>query len=186
MLPTDKATLIAQTKKWVVDVVVGCNFCPFAAREVKRGSILYEVVEDATLETSLQAVANAFEQLNNNPDIETCLLILPNGFEDFNQYLELTELADALLEKEDYEGIYQIASFHPQYLFAGSNSIDPANYTNRSPYPMLHLLREESISRVVDSHPDIDEVPERNIAFTQDKGIRYMQELLAACMTKTG
>ena len=93
MLPTDKATIIAQTKKWVTDVVVGCNFCPFAAREVKRGSIFYEVVEDATLETSLQAVANAFEQLNNNPDIETCLLILPNGFEDFNQYLELTELA---------------------------------------------------------------------------------------------
>ena len=178
----NKDTIIAQTKKWITDVVVGCNFCPFAAREVKRGSIAYEVLDEATMETALQAVATAFLQLDNDPAIETSLLILPNSFESFKTYLELVELADALLEKEDYEGIYQVASFHPQYLFSGSNEEDPSNYTNRSPYPMLHFLREDSLSKVIDSHPDIDDVPVQNISFSREKGIRYMQELLASCM----
>lgn len=182
MQQTDQATIITQTKKWVLDVVVGCNFCPFAAREVKRGSIFYDVLENATLETALQRVAAAFTQLDNNADIETLLLILPSGFETFTAYLELVELAEALLEKEEYEGIYQVASFHPEYLFAGSSNEDPSNYTNRSPYPMLHFLREESVSKAVDSHPDIDTVPENNIAFTKEKGLQDMKQLLFACM----
>jgi hypothetical protein len=87
-------------------------------------------------------------------------------------------LAESLLEKEDYEGIYQMASFHPEYLFAGSTNEDPSNYTNRSPYPMLHFLRESSITKAVDSYPGIDDVPQRNIAFTKEKGLLYMQQLM--------
>ncbi len=178
-----KETIIAQTKKWITDVVVGCNFCPFAAKEIKRGSIFYDIPADASLQAVLQATALLLQQMDNEPDIETALLILPNGFESFDDYLELVELAEALVEKEDYEGIYQVASFHPLYLFAGSSQDDPSNYTNRSPYPMLHFLREESVSKAVDSYPGIDEVPERNIHFTQQKGLKYMQQLLAACMS---
>ncbi len=174
--------IIDQTKKWIADVVVGCNFCPFAAREVKRDSISYEVLQQADMETTLQAVASTFSYLDEHPEIETSLLILPGSFESFDAYLQLVELAESLLEQEEYEGIYQVASFHPAYLFAGSNEHDPANYTNRSPYPMLHFLREESVSQAVDSHPDIDQVPEQNIAFTEDKGLSYMQQLLAACL----
>lgn len=171
--------IIAQTKKWITDVVVGCNFCPFAAREVKRESISYEVLQEADMETTLQAVAIAFSFLNEHPETETSLLILPGSFENFEDYLQLVELAEALLVREEYEGIYQIASFHPAYLFAGSNENDPANYTNRSPYPMLHFLREESVSQAVDSHSDIDQVPEQNIAYTEEKGLSYMQQLLS-------
>ncbi len=177
----DSSTIINQTKNWVSAVVVGCNFCPFAAREVQRGSIHYEVNYETDLDQVLQSVAKIFEQLNSDAGIETSLLILPNGFDDFENYLQLVDLAQELLESEDYEGVYQLASFHPQYLFAGTNESDPSNYTNRSPYPMLHFLREQSVSFAVDSHPDIDAVPQRNIRFTKDKGILFMKELLASC-----
>jgi uncharacterized protein len=183
MLHVDEEKIISQTKKWITDVVVGCNFCPFAAREIKRGSIQYEVLFDANSETTLQAVVKIFNLLDADETIETALLILPHAYDSFINYLDIVDKAEYLLEKENYEGIYQIASFHPQYLFAGTANIDPSNYTNRSPYPMLHFLREESVSRAVDTHPNIDDVPEQNIMFTQEKGLRYMQELLGACIT---
>jgi uncharacterized protein len=172
--------VIAQTKKWITDVVIGCNFCPFAAKEMKRGSIHYEVLVEATNETTLQSVVNIFSLLDNDDTIETALIILPNAYDSFTAYLDIVDKAESLLEKEDYEGVYQIASFHPQYLFAGSSSIDPSNYTNRSPYPMLHFLREESVSKAVDAHPNIDDVPEQNVQFAKEKGLEYMQKLFAA------
>ncbi len=175
-------TIISQTKKWITDVVVGCNFCPFAGREVKRGSIFYEVVDTEEKQEVLEKLAAMMQQLDENDSIETSLLILPEGFGDFEDYLLLVELAEKLIEQEDYEGVYQVASFHPGYLFAGSNDEDPSNYTNRSPYPMLHLLREACVTRAIDCHPDINSVPEQNIAFTKEKGLQYMQQLLAACM----
>jgi uncharacterized protein len=173
--------VITQTKKWITDVVVGCNFCPFAAREVKRGSIYYEVITEDSLQLVLHAVANIFAKLNDDENIETALLILPMSFVSFTDYLTLVDKAEVLLEKENYEGVFQIASFHPQYLFAGSTNLDPSNYTNRSPYPMLHFLREESVSRAVDSHPNIDDVPHQNIAFANEKGLKHMQVLYTQC-----
>jgi uncharacterized protein len=170
--------VITRTKNWVSNVVVGCNFCPFAAKEVKKGSIHYIVLENATLKTTLEAAMLAMIQLDNDDTIETSLLILPGSFLLFDDYLQMLGLAESLLEKEDYEGIYQMASFHPQYLFAGSTNEDPSNYTNRSPYPMLHFLRESSITKAVDSYPGIDDVPQRNIAFTKEKGLLYMQQLM--------
>ena len=178
MTYTDKNIIIGQTKKWIIDVVVGCNFCPFAAKEVKRGTIHYEVLVGADTKTVLEAVMKLLYQLDDNDIIETSLLIMPDSFLLFDEYLQLLELAEKLLAKENYEGIYQVASFHPHYLFAGSNEADPSNYTNRSPYPMLHFLREDSVSRAIDSYPDIDDVPKRNIAFTKEKGLLYMQQLL--------
>jgi uncharacterized protein len=174
--------VINQTKKWVTDVVVACNFCPFAGREVKRGSIFYEVAEAADTQTGLELLAALMKQMEEADSIETALLILPGSFQTFDSYLSLLDLADQLVEKEGYEGIYQVASFHPRYLFAGSTEDDPSNYTNRSPYPMLHILREASVSRAVDSHPDVDAIPETNISFTREKGLHYMQQLLASCM----
>ncbi|MFT3978977.1 MAG: DUF1415 domain-containing protein [Ferruginibacter sp.] len=177
--------IINQTKKWITDVVIGCNFCPFAAREVKRGTVHYEVLagdEDILLAASLSLM----QLLDENEAIETALLILPNGFEDFEHYLDLVENVQDILEENDYEGIYQVASFHPGYMFEGSNEQDASNYTNRSPYPMLHFLRESSVSKAVDSYPDIDSVPERNIRFAQEKGLSHMQQLLAQCMLNQG
>lgn len=177
--------IIAHTKQWITDVVIGCNFCPFAAREVKRGTIYYEVLDNDSPKIILDACLQMMQRLDEDIAIETALLILPQGFEGFEHYLDLVETADELIADENYEGIYQVASFHPRYMFAGSHENDPSNYTNRSPYPMLHFLREESLSKAIDSHPDIDGVPARNIAFANDKGLTYMQQLLAACFIQS-
>lgn len=171
--------IIGKTKKWITDVVVGCNFCPFAAKELKRDTIHYEVLRNADTKTALEAVMKLLFQLDDNDHIETSLLILPNSFLLFDEYLQLLKLTEKLLVKENYEGVYQVASFHPHYLFAGTNDDDPSNYTNRSPYPMLHFLREASVSKAIDSYPNIDDVPKRNIAFTREKGLHYMKKLLA-------
>ncbi|MFT3908174.1 MAG: DUF1415 domain-containing protein [Ferruginibacter sp.] len=176
------AIIIKQTKNWINQVVVGCGFCPFAAREMKRGSVHYEVLQQSDKASALKAMILLLHQMDANDTIETALLILPEGFKSFDIYLQLTDMADTLLAKEKYEGIYQVASFHPRYLFAGSDDNDPANYTNRSPYPMLHFLREESVSKAVDSYPDIDEVPNRNVRFANEKGLEYMKKMLLLSM----
>jgi uncharacterized protein len=182
MAASSNEIIIAQTKKWITEVVVACGFCPFAAKEIKNNSIHYEVLMNATRESALHAIAYQLQQLDNNEKIETSLLIIPDSFESLRAYLDLIDLAENLLVKENYEGIYQIASFHPHYLFAGTKEDDAANYTNRSPYPMLHFLREKSVSKAIDNYPDIDKVPGRNIKFAHEKGISYMQDLLASCM----
>ncbi len=180
MLP--KQTIIEQTKKWIINVVVGCNFCPFAAREVKRNSIYYEVIENGNLKSVLEELSNAFKEIEADEKIETMLLILPGSFISFSSYLQLAKASEKLVKKQGYEGVYQIASFHPGYLFEGSTADDPANYTNRSPYPMLQILREESLSRAIDSHPDTLKIPENNIAYARQKGLAQMELLKDACM----
>ncbi|TCZ72836.1 DUF1415 domain-containing protein [Flaviaesturariibacter aridisoli] len=177
---TDPNKFIAQTKKWIVDVVVGCNFCPFALREVKRDSIRFEVV-GGNKPAVLSALRQALAKMDGAPEVETMFLILPQHFGRFSDYLKLVDAAEASLRKNGYEGVYQVASFHPDYFFAGSRPDDAANYTNRSPWPMLHLLREESVSRAVDSYPDPMKIPERNTLFARTKGLEYMQRLWAAC-----
>ncbi|HEY0040571.1 MAG TPA: DUF1415 domain-containing protein [Flavisolibacter sp.] len=177
----DKERMIAQTKKWIVDVVVGCNFCPFAMREVKRESIYFEVIE-GNKTIVLKALSAALATMDMKAEIETMFLLLPQNFTRFPDYLKLMDAVEILVKKEGYEGIYQVASFHPSYLFAGSSLNDAANYTNRSPYPMLHILREESVSRAIDSYPDTLKIPEKNMAFARGKGLPYMQSLRAACM----
>lgn len=171
----DSKQIITQIKKWVTNVVIGCNFCPFAAREVKRNSILYEVIHSQNKEEILQLLSSTFTKMDNEEHVETAFLILPEGFESFSNYLDLVETAENFLAKENYEGIYQLASFHPQYLFAGSNENDPANYTNRSPFAMLHILREASLSKAIDSYPNVDDIPQKNIDFANAKGLAAMQ-----------
>jgi hypothetical protein len=177
----DNALIIAQTRKWIVDVVVGCNFCPFALREVKKESIGFEVIV-GNKALAIQALLAAFKKLDGQERIETTFLLFPRNFARFPDYLKLVHGANVLIKKAGYEGIYQVASFHPDYLFAGSSRNDAANFTNRSPYPMLQILREESVSRAIDSYPDTSAIPERNTAFARQKGLSYMQNLLAACL----
>jgi len=168
---------IDRTKKWIIDVVIGCNFCPFAANVVKQKTIFYKVEEDTDIETCLDSFAQEMERLDNDSTIETSLLIFPNAFQQFDDYLDLLSLAEKLLKRKGYEGIYQLASFHPLYLFANSDENDPANYTNRSIYPMLHLLREESIDKALAYYKDPESIPARNINFAKEKGLSYMKML---------
>ena len=181
-MSTIPSTIIAQTTQWINSVVIGCNFCPFASRAMLRKSIRYMVLPEATLESALASVVEELQFLDRMEDIETTLVIFPGQFSDFEEYLDLVDMAEDLSAEQGYEGVYQIASFHPEYCFAGAKNDDPANYTNRSPYPMLHLLREESITRALEHFEDPEGIPERNMAFAEQKGLKYMQMLRAACL----
>jgi len=175
------AELIAQTTRWIETVIVANNFCPFAAREVQRDSIRYRVVRDSAPEPCLLAVAEECLRLDDDPDTETTLVVFLEAFADFYDYLDFVAIAEELLLEQGYEGVYQLASFHPEYLFDGSDTQDPANYTNRSPYPMLHLLRESSIERALQDYPGAEDIPQHNIDSTRRMGLERMQALLAAC-----
>lgn len=177
-----KETIVLQTKTWLKDVVIGHNFCPFAAKEYLQGSIHYRVADGQIVEDYLQTVLEELERLDTDHTIETTLIIFPSGLEDFEEYLDLVDIAEVLIEEAGYEGIYQIASFHPLYLFEDSDENDAANYTNRSLYPMLHILREESITKALENYPDADNIPKRNIAYTRAKGIAFMKILREACL----
>jgi uncharacterized protein len=174
--------VIMQTKKWITDVVAGCNFCPFAAKEIKQNTIHYQVETAVDPAVCLRAFLQECIRLDEEKNIETSLLIFPEAFQDFADYLDLVSLAEKLLKKEGYEGIYQVASFHPLYLFANAPADDAANYTNRSIYPMLHLLREERVEQALLKYPDPEQIPERNIHFARGKGIAYMKMLRDSCI----
>jgi hypothetical protein len=176
------AQIIAQTKKWIIDVVVGCNFCPFAAKEVKQNTIHYQVEYGTDTEVILKAFLAECTNLDSNAATETTFLILPNGFAALNDYLDLVSFAEKLLKKKGYEGIYQVASFHPLYRFAGTPVDDAANYTNRSIYPMLHILREASIEAALTKYKNPEAIPENNIDFARKKGTVYMKMLRDGCM----
>jgi hypothetical protein len=175
-------TIIQQTERWLQDVVIGCNFCPFAFKVVKENRLRYVVAETSSSDEIIDLLLAECEHLDTHPETETTLLILPEAFPSFISYLSFVERTEKLLRKKKYEGTYQVASFHPLYCFAGSDEQDAANYTNRSPYPMLHLLREESIEDALRNFPSPENIPERNIRVAQEKGLAVMQNLMAACL----
>ncbi len=172
---------ISETKKWLETIVIAHNICPFAERVFKNGSIHFEVETSTDIETCLENLITECERLDEDETIETTLLIYANAFADFDEYLDFLEVAQALLEAQDYEGIYQLASFHPNYCFDGSLENDAANYTNRSPYPMLHLLRESSLEHALANYPNPEIIPENNIKLTRKLGLDKMKTTLAAC-----
>jgi hypothetical protein len=169
--------VVARTKKWILDVVVGANFCPFAAREMRLDHVHWEVASSLSGDTCLQAVLPECVRLEQDRSIVTTFLIFPHSLEVLDDYLEVAEQAERLMKRHGYAGVYQLASFHPLYCFASSAADDPANYTNRSIYPMLHLLREESITEALRNYPDPEEIWERNVSFAREKGLAYMQRL---------
>lgn len=173
---------IAATRHWVQTLVVGENLCPFAGRELENDRVRFTVTDAHDEETLLEALKAEMDRLDAEPGIETTLLIHPHALEDFLDYNDFLALADALLVESKREGVYQVASFHPGYRFAGTGEDDAENYTNRSPYPMLHLLREASVERAVEGHPDIEAVPSRNIGRMNELGRNHLQALLDACL----
>jgi len=179
----DHSTLIKHTQKWLLTVIIEHRFCPFAKPEYDNNSIHYEVIETVNLQSQLEQILGHCSALDKYGDRETSLLIFPSGLSDFEDYLDMLDIANALLKAEGYEGIYQLASFHPQYRFADENSNNPSHYTNRSPYPMVHILRESSIEAALKNYPNPEKIPEQNIALTHSLGLKAMQALLAACYT---
>ncbi|MCY4755707.1 DUF1415 domain-containing protein [Pelomonas aquatica] len=157
--------IINDTRDWVVKAVIGLNLCPFAKAVHVNERIRY-VVSDATEpEALLKDLARELLALNRaDPEqVDTTLLIHPGVLTDFLDFNDFLDAADALVEELKLDGILQIADFHPDYQFDGSAPDDIANYSNRSPYPTLHLLREESIERAVESMPDTASIYENNL-----------------------
>ena len=181
--PVDNDAITAAVRRWVETVVVDLNLCPFAGRELRQQRIRF-VVSPATTEAQLLAsLQTELERLETHPDTETTLLIHPRVLQDFDDYNQFLETADDLLGAMDVDGIYQIASFHPHYQFAETAAEDVENYTNRSPYPMLHLLREQSLERSIASYPATEQIPLRNIALMKRLGITRLKQLLRACFS---
>lgn len=179
---TTEHTLITQAmQNWVKNVIVKFNFCPFARKEVEANTIAYIVSEDEKHEDAVMTMLEQLAHLDAHPEVETTLLIFAEGFKDFDSYLDLVDLANALLAAQGYEGKYQIAHFHPDYEFADSEPGDAANYTNRAPYPTLHLIREESMAEALANYDDPESIPENNIRLARRKGEAFWQQLLANC-----
>jgi hypothetical protein len=175
--------IVVQTKKWIAEVVIGCNFCPFAARVMKGNGIHYQVEGATELRDCLEALWQECRRLDTDEAIETTLLIFPDACPRFDDYLDLVTLAEKWLRKNGYEGVYQVASFHPLYRFAQTAADDAANYTNRSIYPMLHLLREAQISKALEHYPAPEKIPSNNIQFARTKGQLYMRMLRESCFS---
>ncbi|HBS26355.1 MAG TPA: DUF1415 domain-containing protein [Gammaproteobacteria bacterium] len=180
--------IINTTKNWLDSFVIGHRICPFAKKERDRGSIHFSVTQDADLALQLEALMLSCEQLDSESKIETVLHIYPNGLIDFDDYLDFLELATTLMHEQGYEGIFQLASFHPDYQFQGVDADDASHYTNRSPFPMLHLLRETSLEKALASYPHPETIPQRNIDYTRKLGLVKLQRILAQCdsRSKTG
>jgi len=163
--PMNHDQIIQDTRDWVVKAVIGLNLCPFAKAVHVNGRIRYVVSDAATPEALLQDLAHELLALNRaDPDVvDTTLLIHPQVLTDFLDFNDFLGAADALVEELKLDGILQIADFHPDYQFEGSAPQDIGNYSNRSPYPALHLLREESIERAVEAMPDTASIYEHNL-----------------------
>lgn len=166
------------TRQWLEEVVIGLNLCPFARREYESERIRFAICAESNAEELLLDFAKELERLEREPQLETTLLIFPNALEDFFDFLELLDMAQGWLDTQGLEGVYQLASFHPRYQFDGTAPNETSNYTNRSPWPMLHLLREASVEKAVAAHPDTSTIPTRNITLAQEKGLAYWQDLL--------
>jgi hypothetical protein len=175
--PTDE-DLIRVARQWVEDVVVELNLCPFAKRELIADRVRFIVTAATAEDELLEALAFELELLSSTPSIETTLVIHPHVLGDFSLYNQFLDNADRLLVALELEGEFQVASFHPDYQFADTQADDAENYTNRSPYPILHLLREASLEKVIASTPDIDQIPQRNIETMNRLGAETLRSML--------
>jgi uncharacterized protein len=161
----DADSVVQQTREWLEKAVIGLNLCPFAKAVHVKGQIRWVVCPATTPEDLLQALADELQHLQQSDpaEVDTTLLIHPGVLADFLDFNDFLGAADALVEELGLDGTLQVASFHPEFQFAGTTPADPGNFTNRSPYPTLHLLREESVEAAVASFPDAAEIYERNI-----------------------
>ena len=170
---------IESTQKWLKQVVIDLGLCPFANTPYINNQIRYAVCEAVESEEQLTAIWNEVETLKNcdTSVIATTLIIFPNRFSDFHAYLEFFDLAEVLLEEQGELENFQLASFHPDYQFAGTEADDVSNYTNRSPFPIIHILRADDLETAIANHPNTAKIPERNIALMEEMGLEKILAL---------
>ena len=163
---TDINAITEQVDQWLNDVVIGLNLCPFAAKPQRNKQIKIFVSEASQEEALLKDILLQLIELSNTePEkLETTLVVVPNMLQDFWDYNFFIDWVEGLIKQQDWEGIFQVATFHPDYCFGGAEPEDDENLTNRSPYPVFHLIREESMEKVLKHYPDPESIPDTNIA----------------------
>ena len=172
MTTPDSATVTDHTRQWLEKAVIGLNLCPFAKAPHVKNLVRISVSQARHLDGFLEDLDRELQLLGDTPadELETTLLVHPTLFPDFDTFNQMIDIADAAVVDNGLEGIIQIAPFHPDFQFEGTDSDDIGNYTNRSPYPTLHLIREDSIAKAAQAFPDASAIFERNIALLEKMG----------------
>ncbi len=155
-----------QVNQWLNDVVIGLNLCPFAAKPQRNKQIKIYVSEASQEEALLEDILTQLMELDSTTaeELETTLVVVPNMLSDFYDYNLFIDWVEALIRQQNWEGVFQLATFHPDYCFGGTDPEDDENLTNRSPYPVFHLIREESMEKVLKHYPNPEAIPDTNIA----------------------
>lgn len=172
MTTPDSATVTDHTRQWLEKAVIGLNLCPFAKAPHVKNLVRISVSQARHLDGFLEDLDRELQLLGDTPadELETTLLVHPTLFPDFDTFNQMLDIADAAVVDNGLEGIVQIAPFHPDFQFEGTDSDDIGNYTNRSPYPTLHLIREDSIAKAAQAFPDASAIFERNITLLEKMG----------------
>ena len=168
------------TRRWLEQAVIGLNLCPFAKAVYVKDQVRFAFSDATTPGQLLEQLGEELLLLRDTPaeQVDTTLLVHPQVLGDFLDYNDFLDDADALIEAMDLDGVLQVASFHPQYQFAGTAPDDAENLTNRAPWPILHLLREASVDRAVAAYPEPDAIIERNIETVRGLGVDGWNKLL--------
>ena len=180
-----ESSVIQQTRTWVESFVIGLNLCPFAKRELDKGRIRFTETAAASALELTKVLETELDLLSGDDTVGTTLIVHPHVLTDFSDYLNYLHVADQTLRDKDLEGEIQIASFHPDYQFAGTALNDVSNMTNRSPFPMLHLIREDDMERAIEQHTDVGSIPERNVRLMNELGIDVLIKRYRPDLTST-
>ncbi len=166
-------------QSWLTNFVIGHNICPFAKRPFSQDRIRIRIIETGEEELLTKALLEELSDLVaiDRQKLETTLLVFPNLFPDFDDFWAYWEWTQDLLVESKTEGLIQLVGFHPDFYFGDSEQEDLANYTNRSPYPLLHLLREESVEEAIAQFAEIDQIPERNAAYLRALSKKGLENL---------
>ena len=173
-------TAVNSTENWLRNWVIELNLCPFARLPYDKGVVDIVSTEAVDSDSLFRFVMGEMDRLQQTPvdKLETTLVVVANYLQQFDDYLDFLELLEQTLIEVGLQGIIQIASFHPDYCFEGEDMQDPANYTNRSPYPMFHLIREDSLEKALAGYPEPEKIPQRNVELLRSMGIEKILQLL--------
>lgn len=166
------------TTNWIRSFIIEYSICPFAKGPVNKGSLRIISSDARKQKQAFADLITEIQLLDKNPVIETTLVVFAHSFKNFFSYLDFINDAEQFIHGLGYEGIYQLATFHPDYYFADTPTNDVSNYTNRSPYPMIHLLREGSLDKAITAYGDTYAIPEKNIKTLKDLGLEKIKNLL--------
>ena len=171
-----------KTRAWLADVVVGLNLCPFARPVVGSDALRIEVSQASDPEGIARALVNEIAVIQNasEADVATTLVVFPNALAELEVYLEFLDNAELLLQEMNLRGVLQLASFHPDYQFAGEPIDATSHFTNRAPFPIIHILREAMVTRALEGFPNPEEIPKRNILTLEGLGHERIQAMLTA------